>query len=69
MGVVNKGKHEGFAWSWKERIDPKKVTEPHYNGFPAVLARLARVDVDELRELLTDAWLCQAPAALRAALD
>jgi hypothetical protein len=39
-------------------------TEPHYNGFPAVLVRLAEIDVDELQELLTDAWRCQAPKAL-----
>jgi hypothetical protein len=39
-------------------------TEPHYNGFPAVLVRLAEIDEDELRELLTDAWRIQAPKAL-----
>ena len=39
-------------------------TEPHYNGYPAVLVRLAAIDVKELRELLTDAWRCQAPKAL-----
>jgi hypothetical protein len=45
--------------------DPDKFfTEPHYNGFPAVMVRLAAVDVPELRELLTDAWRCQAPRSL-----
>jgi hypothetical protein len=45
--------------------DPEKFfTEPHYNGFPAVLVRLTAVDVDELRELITDAWRCQAPRGL-----
>jgi hypothetical protein len=44
-------------------------TEPHYNGYPAVLVRLAAVDVDELTELLTDAWRCQAPKALVKELD
>jgi hypothetical protein len=39
-------------------------TEPHYNGFPAVLVRLAAIEVDELREVLTDAWLVQAPQRL-----
>ena len=39
-------------------------TEPHYNGFPAVLVHLPAIDVDELRELLTDAWRIQAPKAL-----
>jgi hypothetical protein len=45
--------------------DPEKFfTEPHYNGFPAVLVRLAAIDVDELDELIVDAWRCQAPRAL-----
>jgi hypothetical protein len=45
--------------------DPEKFfTEPHYAGFPAVLVRLAAVDETELRELLIDAWRCQAPPAL-----
>jgi hypothetical protein len=45
--------------------DPEKFfTEPHYNGFPAVLVRLPAIEVDELEELLTDAWRTQAPKAL-----
>jgi hypothetical protein len=39
-------------------------TEPHYNGFPAVLVRLEAIGPDELKELITDAWRCQAPRAL-----
>jgi hypothetical protein len=42
----------------------KFFTEPHYNGFPAVLVRLPLIEVDELQELLVDAWRCQAPRAL-----
>ena len=42
----------------------KFFTEPHYNGFPAVLVRLAAVGEEELRELITDAWRCQAPRDL-----
>ena len=42
----------------------KFFTEPHYNGFPAVLVRLSEVNVAELRALLKEAWRCQAPAAL-----
>jgi hypothetical protein len=46
--------------------DPVRFfTEPHYNGYPAVLVRLAEVDADELRELVTDAWWCVAPKHLR----
>jgi hypothetical protein len=45
--------------------DPEKYfTEPHYNGYPAVLVRLAAVEVDELTELVTDAWRLQAPRRL-----
>jgi len=42
----------------------KFFTEPHYNGFPAVLVRLAEVSVKELRPLLEEAWRCLAPAEL-----
>jgi hypothetical protein len=44
-------------------------TEPHYNGFPAVLVRLTAIDVDELEELIRNAWRCQAPAALVRSFD
>jgi hypothetical protein len=45
--------------------DPAKFfTEPHYNGFPAVLVRLPAIDTGELEELVIDAWRCQAPRAL-----
>jgi hypothetical protein len=39
-------------------------TEPHYNGFPAVLVRLLAVDTDDLENLLLNAWSCQAPPEL-----
>lgn len=42
----------------------KFFTEPHYNGFPAVLVRLDAIDVDELEELILDAWRIQAPRGL-----
>ena len=43
-------------------VDPARFfTEPHYNGFPAVLVRLEAMTAADLRELLTEAWRCQAP--------
>jgi hypothetical protein len=39
-------------------------TEPHYNGFPAVLVRLPAVGEALLRKLVVDAWRCQAPRHL-----
>lgn len=47
----------------------KFFTEPHYNGFPAILVRLSAIDADELAELITDAWRCMAPAALVKEFD
>ena len=50
--------------------DPEMFfTEPHYNGFPAVLIRLEAIAADELEELLTDAWRCQAPRSLVREFD
>jgi hypothetical protein len=39
-------------------------TTPHFDGYPAVLVRLAEIGVDELTELITEAWLAQAPKTL-----
>lgn len=44
-------------------------TEPHYNGFPAVLIRLSAVDTDSLENLLLNAWTCQAPPELVKGMD
>ena len=45
-------------------------TTPHWNGYNAVLLLerdLAQVSVDELREVITDAWLARAPKRLAKA--
>jgi hypothetical protein len=47
----------------------KFFTEPHYNGYPAVLIRLASIETDELAELITEAWRSLAPRALVEAFD
>ena len=44
-------------------------TTSHFDGYPAILVRLDRVDVEELRELVTDAWRLKAPKRLVAELD
>jgi hypothetical protein len=36
-------------------------TTPHFEGYPAVLARLAAIDLEELSELVVEAWLARAP--------
>ena len=46
-------------------MDPAAFfTEPHYNGYPAVLVRLDAVDLGMLQKLLHDAWRIQAPKRL-----
>jgi hypothetical protein len=49
--------------------EEKFFTEPHYNGFPAVLVRLRLIDADELEQMIVDAWRCQAPRQLAQAFD
>jgi hypothetical protein len=39
-------------------------TTPHFDGYPAVLVILAQIQVLELEELITEAWLTQAPKRL-----
>lgn len=36
-------------------------TTPHFDGYPAVLVRLEEIALDELAELVTEAWLSRAP--------
>jgi hypothetical protein len=46
-------------------LDRKKFfTEPHYDGFPAVLIRLPSVTAGELRPIIAEGWWCQAPRDL-----
>ncbi|MGJ9413122.1 MmcQ/YjbR family DNA-binding protein [Aeromicrobium sp. CF4.19] len=45
--------------------DPAFSTLPHYDGHGYVLVDLDLVDAEELRELLTDAWLRTAPPRVR----
>lgn len=39
-------------------------TTPHFDGYPAVLVVLQRIDSQELRELIVDSWLARAPKRL-----
>lgn len=39
-------------------------TTPHFNGYPAVLVLLDRIALEDLEELLVEAWLARAPRRL-----
>jgi hypothetical protein len=42
-------------------------TTPHFDGYAAVLVRLDRVSVDDLDEVIVEAWLSRAPRRLAQA--
>jgi hypothetical protein len=39
-------------------------TTPHFDGYPAILVRLDRIGLDELREVIVEGWLARAPKRL-----
>src|ERR1700761_7402090 len=39
-------------------------TTPHFDGYAAVLVKLDEISVGDLEELITEAWLTQAPRKL-----
>lgn len=39
-------------------------TTPHFDGYPAVLVRLEKITVEDLEELIVEAWLARAPKRL-----
>ncbi len=40
-------------------------TTPHFDGHPAILVRLDRIDEPLLEEVIVEAWLARAPPRLR----
>ena len=42
-------------------------TTPHFDGYAAILFELDRIGVQELTELITEAWLARAPRKLAEA--
>jgi hypothetical protein len=45
-------------------------TTPHFEGYPAILVRLDRIAVEDLDEVIVEAWLARAPKRLaKAYLD
>jgi hypothetical protein len=39
-------------------------TTPHFDGYPAVLVQLDRISLEELTEVIVEAWLARAPEKL-----
>jgi hypothetical protein len=36
-------------------------TTPHFDGYPAILVQLKRIGLDDLHEVIVEAWLVRAP--------
>jgi hypothetical protein len=53
--------HEGAKQALLADDPAVFFTTPHFDGYPAVLVRLDAIALDELQELVTEAWLVQAP--------
>jgi len=58
--VANLGQKEAILSSNTKKF----FTEPHYDGYAAVLVRLDAVTISDLKVLIAEAWRCQAPVAL-----
>jgi hypothetical protein len=39
-------------------------TTPHFDGYPAILVRLDEIGLEDLQELIVEAWLVRAPKKL-----
>jgi hypothetical protein len=42
-------------------------TTPHFDGYPAILAQLEKISLEDLEELIVEAWLARAPKRLAKA--
>jgi hypothetical protein len=42
-------------------------TTPHFDGYPAILVRLDEIALEDLQELIVEAWLARAPRRLAEA--
>jgi hypothetical protein len=72
LAALGEGAPEGpILGARVEHLDAKEAlladdpvvffTTPHFDGYPAVLVLLAEIELDELEEVIVDAWLARAP--------
>lgn len=62
ISVPNLSAKELLIGSAPERF----VDDPHYNAYPAIIVRLADWSVEDLEDLLVEAWRTKAPKNLLA---
>jgi hypothetical protein len=59
--------HEGAKLALIESDPEVYFTIPHFDGYAAILVLLERIDLEELEELIVEAWLVRAPKRLASA--
>ncbi|MEA2166924.1 MAG: hypothetical protein QOF76_224 [Solirubrobacteraceae bacterium] len=59
--------HEGAKRALLQSDPAVFFTIPHFDGYPAVLVRLDEIRLDDLEEVIVEAWLCHAPERLAKA--
>lgn len=78
LEALGEGAPEGpILGAWVEDLGAKEAlladdpgvyfTTPHFDGYAAVLVRLDEIPLDDLRELVVEAWLARAPKRLAKA--
>jgi hypothetical protein len=50
--------------AWLAEVSGMFFTTPHFDGYPAILVRLDDIAVDDLEQVIVEAWLAQAPGRL-----
>src|SRR5688500_15785959 len=65
--------------AWVEHLGAKEAlladesgiyfTTPHFDGYAAILVQLDLIGVEELEELIVDAWMTRAPKRLVKAYE
>ena len=56
--------HEGIKQALIADNPEVFFTTPHFDGHPSILVRLDAIAVNDLEELIVDAWLARAPKRL-----
>ena len=59
--------HEGAKLALIQSDPDVYFTIPHFNGYSAILVLLERIELEELEELIVEAWLLRAPKRLASA--
>jgi hypothetical protein len=67
FSVLNKGKAKGFAWVWKERVNPKKPRVPNPDVLAVRVANLGQKDAllaADSKKFFTEPHYAGFPAVL-----